>query len=104
MPQRRSACLKHFLSGNQGHYPGGGDRCFVPPSPLALPVAGSLPRDAPPAAFGAAYVAAVRTAFLEPTCVQAAFGPDDERLAAEWHAAGVSLESARRAILLGCTR
>ena len=27
------------------HYPGGGDRCVVPPSPLALPVAGSLPRN-----------------------------------------------------------
>ena len=65
--------------------------------------AGGTPA-APPDASGAAYVAAVRAAFLEPTCVQAAFGPDDEQLAAEWHAAGVPLESARRAILLGCAR
>ena len=59
---------------------------------------------APPDASGAAYVAAIRQAFLEPTCVQAAFGPADARLAAAWHAAGVPLESARRALLLGCTR
>lgn len=59
---------------------------------------------AEPDATGAAYVAAVRAAFLAPTCVQAAFGPADARLAADWHAAGVPLESARRAILLGCAR
>ena len=50
------------------------------------------------------YVAAVRRAFLGPACVQAAFSPADERLAAGWHARGVPLETVRRAILLGCVR
>lgn len=31
-------------------------------------------------------------------------GPGDERLAANWHCAGVSLETVRRAILLGSVR
>ena len=50
------------------------------------------------------YVEAVRRAFLEPVCVQAAFSPADEHLAAAWHDAGVSLETVRHAILLGCLR
>ena len=51
-----------------------------------------------------AYVEAVRRAFLGPVCVQAAFGPADERLAVGWHARGVPLETVRHAILLGCVR
>ncbi|MDE0106810.1 MAG: hypothetical protein OXN96_03325 [Bryobacterales bacterium] len=51
-----------------------------------------------------AYVEAVRETFLGPACVQADFGPADERLASDWHAAGVSLQTVRRAILLGCVR
>jgi len=51
-----------------------------------------------------AYVEAVRRAFLGPACVQAAFGPADERLAVGWHARGVPLETVRHAILLGCVR
>ena len=62
---------------------------------------------APPAGPGGnarAYVEVVRQAFLGPTCVQAGFGPADERLAAAWHSEGVPLETVRRAILLGCVR
>ena len=51
-----------------------------------------------------AYVAEVRRLFQEPACVQGRFGPADERLAADWQAAGVSLETVRRAILLGSVR
>ena len=40
----------------------------------------------------------------KPACVQAGFGPADERLAADWQRAGVSLETVRRAILLGSVR
>ena len=39
--------------------------------------------------------------------VQAAYWPyepGDERLAAAWHAAGLPLETVRRAVLLGCVR
>ncbi len=50
------------------------------------------------------YVAAVREAFLGPACVQAGFGPADERRAVGWHASGVPLQTVRRAILLGCVR
>ena len=49
-------------------------------------------------------VAAVRQAFLGQSCVRSAFGPADARQAAYWHAARVPLETARQAILLGCTR
>ena len=51
-----------------------------------------------------AFVAEVRRMFRQPACVQGVFGPADERLAAEWHRAGVSLETVRRAILLGSAR
>ena len=52
----------------------------------------------------AAYVAAVRQAFLGPSCVQGDFGPADERLADAWRVRGVPLETVRRALLLGCAR
>ena len=51
-----------------------------------------------------AYVAQVREMFGKRACVQAGFGPADERLAADWQRAGVSLETVRRAILLGSVR
>ena len=51
-----------------------------------------------------AYVAAVKRWFCQPACVAGRFGPEDERLAAEWHSAGVALETVRRAILLGSVR
>ena len=51
-----------------------------------------------------AYVAEVRRMFAEPGCVQGRFGPADEALAADWQQAGVSLETVRRAILLGSVR
>lgn len=57
-----------------------------------------------PAADPAAYVASVRQAFLQPSCVQGRFNADDERLARHWHSCGVPLEAARNAILLGCAR
>ena len=43
----------------------------------------------------ASYIAQVREAFL---------GPADERLATDWQAKGISLETVRHAILLGCVR
>ena len=49
----------------------------------------------------AAYVARVRGMFRQPACVQGPFGPADERLAANWHRAGVLLKTVRRAIQLG---
>ncbi len=51
-----------------------------------------------------AYVERVREMCSKPACVQAGFGPADERLAADWQRAGVSLETVRRAILLGSVR
>lgn len=57
-----------------------------------------------PGPDASAYVEAVRRAFLGPACVQAAFGPADERLAVGWHARGVPLQTVRHAILLGCVR
>ena len=50
------------------------------------------------------YVRAVREAFLAPVCVQAGFGPADERLARTWQTHGVPLSTVRRAILLGSVR
>ena len=50
------------------------------------------------------YVAQVRRMFAEPGCVQGCFGPADAALAADWQRAGVSLETVRRAILLGSVR
>ncbi len=52
----------------------------------------------------ALYVARVRGFFLEPACVTAVFSAADEKLAAEWHRAGVSLDQVQRAILMGCAR
>ncbi|MDE0102321.1 MAG: hypothetical protein OXN89_08070 [Bryobacterales bacterium] len=52
----------------------------------------------------AAYIDSVRQAFLKPACVQAAFGPDDRRLAAQWHRDSIPIETVRRAIHLGCVR
>ena len=51
-----------------------------------------------------AYVERVREMCRKPACVQAGFGPADERLAADWQRAGVSLETVRRAIRLGSVR
>ena len=62
------------------------------------------PGPAPDSPGPSAYVAEVRRLFREPECVQGRFGPADERLAADWQAAGVSLETVRRAILLGSVR
>jgi hypothetical protein len=45
----------------------------------------------------------VRTAFLAPACVRAAF-PVAEKLALKLGQRGVTLEQLRRAIWLGCTR
>lgn len=50
------------------------------------------------------YVASVRQAFLQPSCVQGRFNSTDECLARHWHHSGVPLETVRNAILLGCTR
>lgn len=51
-----------------------------------------------------AYIDSVRQAFLKPACIQADFGPDDQRLAAQWHRDRIPLETVRRAIHLGCVR
>ena len=66
--------------------------------------AGQGPDPETPGPDRRAYVAAVRRMFREPACVQGRFGLADERLAADWHGAGVSLETVRRAILLGSVR
>jgi hypothetical protein len=50
------------------------------------------------------YVEQVRKLFLSRSCVQATFGPADERLAAEWHQRNVSFPQIERAYLLGCAR
>ena len=50
------------------------------------------------------YIEQVRKLFLSRSCVQATFGPADERLAAEWHQRRVPLERIGRAYLLGCAR
>ncbi len=57
-----------------------------------------------PGVDASAYVAEVRKLFQAPACVQGRFGSDDERLAADWHRAGVSLATVQRAILLGSVR
>ena len=64
----------------------------------AKPVADSPGQDA------ATYVAEVRRMFCAPACVQGGFGPADARLAADWQREGVSLETVRRAVLLGSVR
>jgi hypothetical protein len=50
----------------------------------------------------AEFVQKVRGLFLSPACVQASFAAADEKIAADLHRRGVSLEQIRRAILLGC--
>jgi hypothetical protein len=50
------------------------------------------------------YIARVRGLFLEPACVNAVFSGADEKLACEWHRAGVPLDRVERAILMGCAR
>ena len=69
------------------------------------PGTGSARRPAADSVSGrAAYVESVREMFRKPRCVRGPFGPGDERLAAAWHAAGLPLETVRRAVLLGCVR
>ena len=50
------------------------------------------------------YIEQVRELFLSRSCVQATFGPADERLAAEWQQSNVPLERIEHAYLLGCAR
>jgi hypothetical protein len=52
----------------------------------------------------AEFVQKVRSLFLAPACVRASFAAADEKIAADLHRRGVSLEQVRRAILLGCAR
>jgi len=63
-------------------------------------------RLAPPAADPqqSRYIEQVRTLFLSQPCVQSAFGPADQKLAASWYRQDVPLETIERAYLLGCTR
>lgn len=50
------------------------------------------------------YISRVRGLFLEPACVRAVFSSADEKLAGDWHRAGVPLDQIERAILMGCAR
>jgi hypothetical protein len=50
------------------------------------------------------FVQKVRDLFLSQACVQASFSAADEKIAADLHRRGVSLEQITRAILLGCAR
>jgi hypothetical protein len=50
------------------------------------------------------YIRSAREAFLEPACVCSAFTPADQKLAADLHRRGVSLENLRHAIWLGSAR
>jgi hypothetical protein len=52
----------------------------------------------------AEFVQKVRSLFLAPACVQASFAAADEKIAADLHRRGVSVEQVRQAILLGCAR
>ncbi len=52
----------------------------------------------------ALFVSRVRSLFLEPACVRSTFSAADEKLAADWHRAGVALDQIQRAILMGCAR
>ena len=52
----------------------------------------------------ALYVARVRSLFLEPACVRSTFSAADEKLAAQWYRAGVTLDRIQRAFLMGCAR
>ena len=46
----------------------------------------------------------VRSALLEPACVDSVFTPADEKLAIDLQQRGISIESIKRAIWLGCAR
>lgn len=50
------------------------------------------------------YVSEVKRLLLAHACVSTAFTPADDRIAAEWHRTGVSLQVIERAIQLGCLR
>lgn len=50
------------------------------------------------------FVAEVRKLVIAPACVKANFSAADERIAANLHFRGVTIERVRRAILLGCAR
>jgi hypothetical protein len=50
------------------------------------------------------YVAAIRRLFLGHGCVSSCFSSADERLAADWHRRGISLEQVEHAIYLGLAR
>lgn len=50
------------------------------------------------------YVAKVRQALQLRACVQASFGPGDERVASAWYRAGMPLPAVERAIMLGSAR
>ena len=65
---------------------------------------GSAPVSGAGSSASAAYVERVRRLFAGASCVQGAFSPADEHLAAKWHRDGTSLETFRRAFLLGCVR
>ena len=67
-------------------------------------LAGREPEPETPETDGNEYLAEVRRMFCEPGCVQGRFGSADEHLAVDWHRRGVSLETVRRAILLGSVR
>lgn len=74
------------------------------PYEVAAPAVGQQAAPQSRRGDASAYVAEVRKLFRAPTCVQGQFGPDDERLAADWQRAGVSLATVQRAILLGSVR
>ena len=74
------------------------------PYAAEAPSAGREVATQSPRVEASAYVAEVRRMFREPACVQGRFGPADERLAADWQRAGVSLATVQRAILLGSVR
>jgi hypothetical protein len=61
-------------------------------------------RIAHPNATPAAYVAAIKRAFLSHACVVSPFTAADEKLARDWQGRGVPQESIERAILLGVAR
>jgi hypothetical protein len=63
-------------------------------------------KPAPAAGNGAEsrYIEQVRTLFLSQPCVDSAFGPADQKLAASWFRRNLPLEQVERAYLLGCTR
>jgi hypothetical protein len=52
----------------------------------------------------ASYIQQLRRMLLRPACVRASFSPADERLAADFHRRGITLNQLERAIWLGCAR